>query len=742
MKRKSFICGALVMALLCGCGKDAVTVPAGQENSSATESTENAIYEDNADKEADSTSSDENTDNTDDKTEEADPTSEQEDDVALKDLCSDFFTLGVGINGSTLENQTLNIPEYMELSKKHFNSCTMTNLMKSCYILDQFASQDNLKNGNSEPALNFASIDPTLKWCRENGMKMRGHTLVWHTQAPGWFFRENYTDDGEYVDKETMLARMESYIRQLLTHVQEEYPDVVYCWDVVNEAVDPESADPDSDFKCRTKCGQDPNPWYDTIGPDYVEMAFTYARKYVADGVKLFYNDYNTYQAPKTEGIYTLCESLKEKGLIDGIGMQGYWGIDYPPTKDIRNAIKKFSELGLEIQVTELSVGVDKETEAMFLKQADKYEQYFKLLYEMDSDNGGPANITNVTLFGLVDHYREGDTTNSRIFDENYQPKPAFYKIKGVMQENAKAQADGEESDKDNTSAQAEDVCTKVFCTANASEGNAEIQNGNIPAPTRVGEEKWVTMVSIKEFERDGKKIYGELYRPVGEGKFPAMIICHGFNANSAPERGLAKMYAEAGVVTYIFDFIGGGKNSKSDGTMTDMSVLTEAADLNVVFDGIRALDYVDENRMFVSGESQGGFMATYFAGTRPDDVKGLVAFYPAYVLQNDAFRLISFLVDIPETVDFLGATVSRKYIEDLMSFDIYDLMTNFNGKVLIVHGTADDIAPISYSEKAVKTFKDAKLVKIQGQGHGFIGNGWAMAATEALNLVKEVANK
>ncbi len=113
----------------------------------------------------------------------------------------------------------------------------------------------------------------------------------------------------------------------------------------------------------------------------------------------------------------------------------------------------------------------------------------------------------------------------------------------------------------------------------------------------------------------------------MGEGKFPAMIICHGFNANSAPERGLAKMYAEAGVVTYIFDFIGGGKN-----------------------------------RMFVSGESQGGFMATYFAGTRPDDVKGLVAFYPAYVLQNDAFRLISFLVDIPETVDFLGATVSRKY--------------------------------------------------------------------------------
>ena len=717
MKVRSLICGVLVAALLCGCGKE--------------------VVKDNVTEEISAEASSENVQNTDaDIKGEADQTSEQEDDVALKDLCSDFFTLGVGINGSTLENQTLNIPEYMELSKKHFNSVTMTNLMKSCYILDQFASQDNLKNGNSEPALNFASIDPTLKWCQENGMKMRGHTLVWHTQAPGWFFRENYTDDGEYVDKETMLARMESYIRQLLTHVQEEYPGVIYCWDVVNEAVDPESADPDSFFKCRTKCGQDSNPWYDTIGPDYVEMAFTYARKYVADGVKLFYNDYNTYQAPKTEGIYALCEYLKEKGLIDGIGMQGYWGIDYPPAKDIRNAIGKFSELGLEIQITELSVGVDKETEAMFLKQADKYEQYFKLIYDMDSDNGGPANITNVTLFGLVDHYREGDTTNSRLFDKDYQPKPAFYKVKSVMQENAGG------SDDDKTGANADGMNTQVLSKANASEGVTAVQNGNLNAPTRVGEQKWVYMVSIKEFERDGKRIYGELYRPVGEGKFPAMIICHGFNASSAPERGLAQMYAEAGIVTYIFDFIGGGTNIKSDGKMTDMSVLTEAADLNVVFDGIRDLDFVDENRMFVSGESQGGFVATYFAGTRPDDVKGLVLFYPAYVLQNDAFRLISFLVDIPNTVEILGMTVSRKYVKDLMSFDIYKLMANYKGKVLIAHGTADDVAPISYTEKAMKVFENAKLVRIQGQGHGFVGNGWAMATTEALNLVKEVANQ
>ena len=416
MKKTGIICSLLVLSIIAGCGKNAADA---DKTSTQTEVTEN----ENVAEESDASESE---------SEEAGESAQEESaeiTAVLKDLSADYFTFGVGINGSTLENQTLNIPEYMELAKQQFNSCTMTNLMKSCYILDQMGSQKNLKEGNEEPALSFMSIDPTLKWCQENDMKMRGHTLVWHTQAPEWFFREGYTDDGEYVDKDTMLMRMESYIRQLLTHVQEEYPGVIYCWDVVNEAVDPDSADPESPFQCRTKLMQDPNPWYETIGQDYVEMAFTYARKYADSDVKLFYNDYNTYQAPKTDGIYTLCESLKEKGLIDGIGMQGYWGIDYPPMKDIENAIKRFSELGLEIQITELSVGLDKENEVMIQKQADKYAEIFNLLCDMDTQGGGPANITNVTVFGLVDHYREGDTTNSRLFDENYKPKPAFNSI-------------------------------------------------------------------------------------------------------------------------------------------------------------------------------------------------------------------------------------------------------------------------------------------------------------------------
>jgi len=351
-------------------------------------------------------------------------------DASLKDLCGNFFSFGVGINGSTLDNLTLHSEKYMALVKQHFNSVTLSNLMKSCYILKQNESMENVKNGDGTPVLTYESIDPTLKWCMDNGVGMRGHTLVWHTQAPNWFFREGYTNDGAYVDKETMLFRMESYIKQLMSHVQEEFPGVVYCWDVVNEAVDPGSADPNTNFGCRTTHGEgEANPWYVTIGPEYVEMAFTYARKYAAEGVKLFYNDFNTYQSDKCQYIYNLCKDLKEKGLIDGIGMQGYWGIDYPSTSSIGSALLKFSELDLEIHITELSIGVDEETPEQFEEQAKAYGNVFFLLRNKDLEGGGPANITNVTVFGLIDHYQPNDTTNARLFDSNYQPKPAYYKV-------------------------------------------------------------------------------------------------------------------------------------------------------------------------------------------------------------------------------------------------------------------------------------------------------------------------
>ncbi len=405
------IMAACVMALVCaGCGSDKETAT-DVEVESVAQAVETEVVEE---------------------TLEVEETTEELPE-SLKEYCKDYFTLGVGINGSTLDNLTLHSEEYMALVKQHFNSCTLSNLMKSAYILKQDESIQSAKEGDGSPVLTYECIDSTLQWCMDNGVGMRGHTLVWHTQAPDWFFREGYTNDGEYVDKDTMLFRMESYIAQLMTHVQDNYPGVVYCWDVVNEAVDEVKGDPDSAFSCRTENEGTPNPWYITIGEDYVEMAFTYARKYAAEGVKLFYNDFNTYDASKREYIYTLCEGLKEKGLIDGIGMQGYWSTTYPSMSAIEGTIMRFAKLDLEIHITELSVGVDEETEEAFKSQGQRYFNIFFSLRNLDKEGGGSANITNVTVFGLKDHYHENDTTNSRFFDKDFQPKPAYERVRDVM---------------------------------------------------------------------------------------------------------------------------------------------------------------------------------------------------------------------------------------------------------------------------------------------------------------------
>lgn len=350
---------------------------------------------------------------------------------SLKDLCKDYFKLGFGIYGYNKETNAINVPEYMEVAKKHFNSCTLTNLMKPSYILNEKKSQKNIKNGNPEPVLDFGIAENTLKWCKENNVQMRGHTLVWHTQTPLWFFSKNYDASQGYVSREEMIFRLDSFIKQYLQWVQSNFPDVIYCWDVVNEAVDPVNGDKNSEFMCRTKNDNVENFWYYTIGNDYPEIAFTSARKYAADGVKLFYNDYGTTDKTKRQYIYNLCKNLKQKNLIDGIGMQGYWDIKNPSLKDIKDTIDLYSSLGVEIQLTEWSIPAKENSEKGFAEQAERYASVFRLLKQLDTNGGGNANITCVSFFGIMDGYvlYGDDKTNSRLFDKNLKPKPAFFSI-------------------------------------------------------------------------------------------------------------------------------------------------------------------------------------------------------------------------------------------------------------------------------------------------------------------------
>ena len=294
-------------------------------------------------------------------------------------------------------------------------------------------------------------------------------------------------------------------------------------------------------------------------------------------------------------------------------------------------------------------------------------------------------------------------------------------------------------------------VTAFTACTAKQEENTAEVFN--LPETAGVSEsvdsttadDNSTETAGLSESEvqeisvlRDGKMIYGRVYLPAGKSPFPVVIIAHGFNNNISFTTGYAEAFQKAGIAACVFDFIGGGYGSKSDGSMSEMSVLTEAADINAVIDTVCAMDNIDDNSLFLMGLSQGGFVATYVAGTRPQDVQGLIAFYPAYVLQDDARERIAGLSEIPETTTLMGATIGRVYTEDALSFDIYEVMKNYAGNALIVHGTADNIVPVTYSERAAVTMEAAALLKIEGAGHGFYGKDDLTATEAAINFINQ----
>ena len=242
-------------------------------------------------------------------------------------------------------------------------------------------------------------------------------------------------------------------------------------------------------------------------------------------------------------------------------------------------------------------------------------------------------------------------------------------------------------------------------------------------------------------FERDGKRIYGTLYVEETGERMPVLILCHGYGGDARGEAGFARYFADRGFAAYTFDFIGGGNGSRSEGSPAEMSVLTEERDLMAVIDGIREQDFADPCRIFLWGESQGGFVASLTASDRPEDIAGVVALFPAYVLQDDSKKRAPDPDAIPERMDVMGMTLGAVYHRDALSFDIYDRLPNYPGPVLLMHGEADTLVPISYSERAEKVFPDARLVRFPGAGHGFGGADWLKAAETGLDFLNGVRN-
>lgn len=270
-------------------------------------------------------------------------------------------------------------------------------------------------------------------------------------------------------------------------------------------------------------------------------------------------------------------------------------------------------------------------------------------------------------------------------------------------------------------------LCLSLIAGCGAKEDVAdEAADGtDVQAGTDVEQKEESTDPYTEEelwFSRDGLNLYGKLYCPVGEGPYPLVIMAHGLNGSHQQGIGMAKRFALSGVAAYVFDFADGGHVSKSDGESTQMSVLTEAADLVAVLDGFLAMPEIDTENIFLYGASQGGLVATYVAATRPDQVKALVSLFPAYSLPETAATMLADMPDMGDTVDFLGMTVGRCYFDDAAATDIYAMMPNYTNHVLLLHGTADTLIPLSYSQRAAEAFPAVEYTEVEGGTHGNLG--------------------
>ncbi len=351
----------------------------------------------------------------------------EQDIPGLKDVYAADFRIGCATTAGELAPKSTK-----DLIKKHFNSVTLGNELKPENMLDQKATQAYLEEtgDNTKPIVKLnGSAKIILNFCRDNNIPVRGHVLVWHSQTPGWFFKDNYTLEGDWVDKETMTKRMEAYIKGVFEALEAEYSDVnFYAWDVVNEAWT-DGGQP------RTGGTYDENRessgWVQIWGDNsFIEDAFTFARKYAPKGCKLYYNDFNEYMQSKRDAIIKMALDLKEKGLIDGIGLQSHLNVTnnggsdpFPSVQVYASALNKYCETGLDIQITEL----DATYNTTVANGEELQAQYYSDI--MDAIVANKDSISAVVFWGTTDDQSWRADRLPLLFNEDYTAKPCFYSI-------------------------------------------------------------------------------------------------------------------------------------------------------------------------------------------------------------------------------------------------------------------------------------------------------------------------
>ena len=339
----------------------------------------------------------------------------QSGETGLKDAYKDYFSIGVAVNMRNISN-----PEQIAIIKKDFNSIT---------------AENDMKPQPTEPAygqFNWENADKIANFCRSNGIKLRGHCLMWHAQIGEWMYKD---EKGDLVSKEKLFQNMKHHI----TAIVERYKDVVYAWDVVNEAIS------DGGWQGgRRGMGEHPSPYrnsplYQIAGDEFIKKAFIYARE--ADpNVLLFYNDYNAADPGKRDRIYNMVKSMKEEGVpIDGIGMQGHYNVYGPSMEDVDAALTKYSTIVKHIHITELDIRANQEmggqlnfsrdggniSQVVKTLQEDQYARLFKVLRKHKDV------VDNVTFWNLSDRDSWLGARNYPLpYDENNKAKRVYSIIK------------------------------------------------------------------------------------------------------------------------------------------------------------------------------------------------------------------------------------------------------------------------------------------------------------------------
>jgi endo-1,4-beta-xylanase len=269
-----------------------------------------------------------------------------------------------------------------------------------------------------EGKYDFNMADQLVDWAVKNNIKVRGHTLVWHQQAAPWMF----TKDGKEVSREVLVARMRTYIHEVVGH----FKGRVWAWDVVNEAFAP------GEPGIETAGGWRKSDWYRIIGPEFIELAFKFAHEADPDAL-LFYNDYATEQPAKRTLILELVRDLQKKGVpIHGVGHQTHVYLSRPAVEDLEDTIQEVAKLGLRNHVTEMDVSLragwgqpveNDEEDVLFQRQARRYADFFRMFVR------NKDKIDAVLVWGVNDENSWLKPPDAPLLFMEWQPKPAFWAV-------------------------------------------------------------------------------------------------------------------------------------------------------------------------------------------------------------------------------------------------------------------------------------------------------------------------